>query len=55
MFRSSKVLPLTAMTLFYKALAHSYIVYYLEMWGNAPQTHLEKDHNHSKKIDTGCF
>lgn len=41
-FRASKVLPLSAMILLYNALAHSKIVYCLETWGNAPQTHLGK-------------
>ena len=42
LFRASKFLPLHAMILLYNALAHSKIVYCIEIWGNAPSTHFDK-------------
>ena len=42
LFCASKFLPLHAMILLYNALAYSKIIYWIEIWGNAPSTHFDK-------------
>ena len=55
LFRASQFLPLKAMILLYNALAHCKLVYCIETWGNAPNTHLKKLHIIQKQLVRNIF
>jgi len=50
MFHASQVLPTKVLILLYNALVNSKIVYCIEVWGNAPKTHLNSIHIMQKRL-----